>query len=113
MDVGNHREHDPKRSAIGCPQEGLGLHFQNAGAIQAKADCAPAKGGIIFGQLLEEGQHLIRANIERSEGYRFAIRFAQYVAVEAGLFFSRRHPAIEHKVKFGAQKTDAFRAALR
>ncbi len=67
----DHGKHQPQFTAARCAQQRPYLAAQQAGTIEPEPNGAPAQRRIFLFDIAQVRQHLVAADVERSEGHRF------------------------------------------
>ena len=112
LDRGDHREHQLEVAPAGRAQQRADLGAQQARAVEAEPDRAPAERRVLLFLVAHIGQHLVAADVEGAEGHRLVAGGVEHRAIERELLGGARQGRRHHELQLGAEQADAGGAGL-
>ena len=107
MHLGDHRKHDAQFLSGTCLEQRPELQAQQGRPVERHADGAPAHRRIVFFDLAQIGEQLVRPDIERAEGHRPLVGGGEDAAIVSHLRIEARKMLRHHELQFGAEQADA------
>ena len=104
--IGNMTERPP----LGPADQRLKLHPEQQRPVEPHPDRPPAERGVLLLLRLEEGQDLVRADVEGAEHHLPPGRRVEHALVERRLRVAPGQGAADHELKLGAEEPDPLRA---
>ena len=83
---------------------------QHLGMAKEQADAAHAQEGVCLGLLLQIGDRLVAADVEKTHSQRVIVGVGMHVAVGGQLLFDRRGAGAMLEQVFGPQQPDSLGA---
>ena len=110
--LGDHREHDRERPAVGSLDQRAQLAPQHRRTVEADTDRPPTHRRIVVTEGPDIGQHLVSADIERAECHGPAVGNVEHAAVQPGLGIDVGKLRPHHERDLGAIKPNAVSSGL-
>ena len=110
--AGDHRQHQPQRTARGRADERAELHPHQGRPVEGQAHGAPAESRVLLLRAAEIGKHLVATDIEQTERNGPLARRVHDRGVERLLRLGARELRCDHELQLGAEQAHALRPAI-